>query len=180
MVALRATKKVLKTLQGSSASDGVTDTALGDWYVNRLVVHRQPLLLLLSARSLLSILTPARDVRALPSRLPDLVGQRLARLDNQSSWITSELAAMEPVVVGPTRDRSVLGSMVDFAKAIPYYLDAGGWDESTLPFVESRLATTPCRVAGRSEDVVFPYKETPRVLAERWCAANEIGRRSDE
>jgi len=30
---------------------GTSDTALGDWYVNRLIVDRQPLLLLVSAAS---------------------------------------------------------------------------------------------------------------------------------
>jgi hypothetical protein len=55
MVLLRATQKVLRLLPESAG--GVIDsstTALGDWYVNRLIVDRQPLLLLVSSTSRLA------------------------------------------------------------------------------------------------------------------------------
>lgn len=99
-----------------SADDHSADPALGDWYVNRFVVDRQPLLLLVSSRSLLSILEPARHVRQLPDRLPGLVGQRLRRLGVADPLIEREIAVMHPVVVGPTRDRSVVGTLVDFER----------------------------------------------------------------
>jgi hypothetical protein len=54
----------------------------------------------------------------LPERLSDLVRSRLHRLGVASRWIEPEVAAMAPVRV-KTVDRSVLGIMVDFAKAIP-------------------------------------------------------------
>jgi len=158
-------------LPAPTRAAAASDTALGDWYVNRLVVDRQPLLLLLSSRSLLSILTPARDVRSLPSRLPALVAARLRRLGIAGRLIEAEVAAMYPVRVAGTRDRSVLGSMVDFAKSIPVYLPIGGWDETTLPFVEARLAETPCRVARRPGRVIFPEREAPELLQARWHAA---------
>lgn len=75
---------------------------------------------------------------------------------------------MTPVVVARTEDRSVLGIMVDFAKAVPFYLEPGGWDESTLPFVEARLAETPCRSSRRQTDVIFPNQAAPAILARRW------------
>ncbi len=77
---------------------------------------------------------------------------------------------MTPVNVAVTQDRSVVGSMMDFAKAIPVYLPIGGWDLTTLPFIESRLAETPCRVSGR-EATIFPDRATPDLLAARWHAA---------
>jgi len=171
MVVLRATKKVLSKLPTTDSTVGASDTALGDWYVNRLVVDRQPLLLLVSARSLLSIIAPARDVRTLPSRLGALVATRLRRLGIAGTLIDAEVAAMEPVIVAVTQDRSVLGSMVDFAKAIPVYLPIGGWDLTTLPFIESRLAETPCRVSDRHESAIFPERAAPDLLAARWHAA---------
>jgi hypothetical protein len=171
MVVLRATKKVLSKLSAEPGRVAASDTALGDWYVNRLVVDRQPLLLLVSACSLLSLLLPARDVRTLPGRLPTLVATRLQRLGIAAALIDAEVAAMEPVKVAATQDRSVLGSMVDFANAIPVYLPIGGWDLTTLPFIESRLAETPCRVSGRFEATIFPERATPDLLAARWHAA---------
>jgi hypothetical protein len=106
---------------------------LGDWYVNRIVVDRQPLLLLVSSTSLLPMVVPARDVRGLPGRLADVVETRLRRLGIASRTIEAETRAMHPVVLAPTEDRSVVGIAVDFAKSLPYYLESGPWDDSTLP-----------------------------------------------
>ena len=79
---------------------------------------------------------------------------------------------MAPVAVAKTSDRSVVGIMVDFANAIPYYLEREAWDETTLPFVEERLARTPCYSSRRSEEVVFPDRDAPRLLAKRWGLPN--------
>ena len=171
MVILRPTRKLFRDLPPSSKVTGASDTALGDWYVTRLVVDRRPLLLLVSSTSLLALLLPARDVRTLPDRLPTLIGNRLHRLGVPEQLIRAELAAMTPVVVAPTVDRSVMGTVVDFAKNIPYSLEIGGWDDTTLPFVETRLGETPCHAARRFEEVVFPEQDAPKLLAARWHAA---------
>ena len=171
MVILRATRKLQRYLPLSPHVAGVSDTALGDWYVNRLVVDKRPLLILVSERSLLSLLVPARDVRGLPARLVDLVGTRLRRLGVPERLVCAELAAMSPVTIAPTTDRSVMGTMVDFAKVVPFHLEIGGWDDTTLPFLEARLAETPCHAARRFDEVIFPDQDTPRLLAARWHAA---------
>ena len=168
MVVLRATQKVLRTLPQSASDADVSDTALGDWYVNRIVVDRQPLLLLVSAKSRLAILAPARDVRSLPDRLPGIVANRLRRIDVDSNLIAAEIGAMHTTRVGRTQDRSVTGQMVDFAKAIPYYLPVNGWDAATLRQAEERLGETPCRVNRRFEEVIFPQQTTVRLLEEQW------------
>jgi len=72
---------------------------------------------------------------------------------------------MSSVRIAKTVDRSVLGIMVDFAKSIPFHLEVGGWDETTLPFVEGRLEHTPCYAGRRFEEVVFPDKKTAELLA---------------
>jgi hypothetical protein len=172
MVVLRATQKVLRALPPKTTDAVPSDTALGDWYVNRFVVDRKPLLLLVSSQSLLALVTPARDVRALPDRLAGLVGDRLRRLGVGAALCDAEIAAMQPVHVGATKDRSVLGSAVEFAKAIPYYLPIGGWDEGTLPFLETRLAETPCRLSGRFENTLFPEQRAPELLKAKWLDAS--------
>lgn len=136
--------------------------------MNRIVVDRQPLLLLVSATSLLPMVVPARDVRGLPSRLPDLVRRRLQALDVPDALIRAEVRAMADVVIGPTRDRSVLGIMVDFAKGAPYYLEAGHWDDTSLRQVEARLAETPCHASRVSHQTVFPDKKAPELLHAHW------------
>ena len=170
MVVLRRTQRLAGPLPVSDAATANSTTALGDWYVNRVTVDRRPLLLLVSAHGLLPLLVPARDVASLADRLPELVATRLGRLGIAPSIVRAEVDAMRPVTVGPTADRSVVGIMVDFAKAIPFHLEPGDWDESTLPVVEAQLAETPCHVNRRLEDVVFPDRKAPELLLARWGA----------
>ena len=168
VIVLRATKKVLRFLGPTQETDPKpSDTALGDWYVNRIVVDAQPLLVILSSLSLLTIIEPARGLRALATRLPELVGARLGRLGIAPSIVEAELSVMNPVLVAPTRDPVVLGYLVDFAKAVSFYLPIKGWDTTTLPFVESRLAETPCHLG----KTTFPETAAKTLLAERWNVA---------
>jgi hypothetical protein len=109
MVILRPTKKLALLLQTAETVPVCNDTALGDWYVNRVVVDRQPLLLLVSSASLLPMLLPARDVRGLPGKLGALVAARLRRRGIDARAIDAEQQATHSVVIGPTLDRSVHG-----------------------------------------------------------------------
>ena len=79
-----------------------------------------------------------------------------------------QVDAMSPVHVAPTRDRSVLGVLVDHAKSIPYHLEAGAWDDTTLPFVEEKLAQTPWRCSGPADNVVIPRNAVPQLITQRW------------
>ena len=170
MVILRPTRKLNSLLPATEVIPTSSDTALGDWYVNRVVVDRQPLLLLVSSTSLLPMLIPAQNVRGLPARLAALVEARLRRCGLDDRTIAAETLAMASVAVGPTVDRSVLGIMVDFAKAVPYHLEPGQWGETTLRIVEERLAATPCHAALSWDRVIFPEKKTPEVLRAKWLA----------
>jgi len=172
MVILRPTRRLRTLLPLATALPRRSDTALGDWYVNRLVVDHRPLLLLVSATSLLPMLLPARNVRELPRRLPDLVEARLRRCGIPGRWIEAEKKAMTSVTIGPTIDRSVLGIVVDFAKAVPYHLERGRWDDTTLLSVETRLGETPCYAGRRDDEVIFPDKRAPELLRAKWELAN--------
>ena len=170
MVILRPTRKLNSLLPATEVIPTSSDTALGDWYVNRVVVDRQPLLLLVSSTSLLPMLIPAQNVRGLPARLAALVEARLRRCGLDDRTIAAETLAMASVAVGPTVDRSVLGIMVDFAKAVPYHLEPGQWGETTLRIVEERLAATPCHAALSWDRVIFPEKKALEVLRAKWLA----------
>jgi hypothetical protein len=170
MVVLRPTQKLRSLLPATGVASLNSDTALGDWYVNRIVVDHQPLLLLVSSASLLPLVLPARDVRRLPGRLASLVEARLRRCGIDARAVEAEIQAMRPLAICPTADRSVLGIMTDFAKSVSYYLEPGQWGEGSLPRVEERLAETPC-YAGRSFDrVIFPERRAPELLRAKWLA----------
>ena len=169
MVTLRATKKVLRHLPKPSETAAPSDTALGDWYANRTVVDRTPLLILISARSLLPMVIRARDVRSLPERLPELVRSRLRRLDGVSArQADAEAAAMFPVAVGKTTDRSVLGVLVDSTRSVPFYVGPGSIDDAALRVLEQRLEEVPWYAGKRSEDVIFALDKTVELLKARW------------
>ena len=170
MVVLRRTRKLSALLPESGVAAATSDTALGDWYVNRIVVDRQPLLLLISSATLLPILIPARDVRHLPDRLAQIVEARLQRCGIEAAVIKAEVDAMASVAVGATVDRSVLGILVDFAKCVPFHLEPGQWDEGMLPAVEACLAETPCYASGPDERVIFPERKAPQALMSKWLA----------
>lgn len=167
MVVLRATKKVLKRLAPPAREVGPSDTALGDWYVNRIVVDRRPLLLLVSSDSRLPMLQGARDVRNLPERLPDLVRRRLESLSIPQEWIDAEIAAMAEVRVAATASRSILGQMNDFANDIWFWLPERAWTAGDLVSLEHKLEQNPC-LAGRQESALFPVQRTLEVLEARW------------
>jgi hypothetical protein len=141
---------------------------LGDWYVNRIVVDRRPLLLLVSSASLLAIVTPARELKSLPNRLAQIVGDRLRRLELGEDIVASEVEATAHVRVGKTVDRSVTGQLVDFAKALPFYLPVDGWDEVTLRNAEERLAETPCRSGRSFAEVIWPHRTAVELLKATW------------
>jgi hypothetical protein len=169
MVLLRATQRVLRQLPPMSPEFGESDTALGDWYVNRLVVDRRPLLLLVSSHSLLPMVVPAREVRTLPNPLPGLVRDRLLRQGIPVDQVEAEVRAMNPVVVSATRDRSVIGTLNEFTKDVPYHLPVNGWSESDLAMIELHMSEMPCRVSRRFEDTICPDRKTPELLAARWA-----------
>jgi hypothetical protein len=170
MVILRPTRKLRTLLPVPENDPGVSGTALGDWYVNRIVIDRRPLLLLVPSKSLLAVLAPGRDVRHLPLRLGDIVAQRLGRLGVAARVIDAELRAMEPVGLAKTVDRSVLGIMVDYAKMLRYDLAPGFSEHAALQGAEERLWDNPCYASRSSDEVVWPRKKTVGLLLARWSA----------
>jgi hypothetical protein len=177
MVILRPTKRLRTQLPASEVS-GRSDGALGDWYVNRLVVARQPLLLLVSSTSLLPMVVPAREVRSLPERLASIVQVRLRGLGVPSELIAAEVRSMQPVVTAATVDRSVLGILVDFAKAVPYYFEAETRKEGSLAGLETWLAQTPCRAGSVEDRVVFPDRKATDLLRNKWPVNRPLQRTS--
>ncbi len=142
MITLRCTRKLAKRLTLTPGVEAQQPTnKLGDWYANLLNVGHRRLIHCVSERSLLSIVLPAKDVRHLPSRVPDAVRSLLSRLDAPADIIETEVIAMLPVSVGLTCSRSVVGSMIDLGWQAELHLAA---DCSDLGDLELALAGAPC------------------------------------
>ena len=144
MIALRCTKKLARRMTLSPEAEHQDPTnKLGDWYANTLNVGHQRFVICVSERSLLSVVLPARDVRHLPLRLPDAVRSLLDRLGVPAAVAEEEVAAMLPIAVGLTRNRSVVGSMVDLGYMASVHMNPryGALQSKDL---ELELAGVPC------------------------------------
>ncbi len=166
MVVLRPTRKLQNLLPVETADGQQSDSALGDWYVNRFVVDRRPLLMIVSSASLLAAIEPARDVRSLPDRLGAIVADRLYWLGVDQRMIDAEVSTMLPIRLAPTRNRSVMGIVVECCKAAEYHLPVGDWNDASLVEVESFLRQTPWHASKR--EVVVPGKKAVDLLNARW------------
>ena len=123
MVVLRCTAKLLKRLKMEKEplkDPGPSTTALGDWYANVVYVERQPLVLAVSEKSLLPLLVPARDLDQFASRLTHALVERLQRLGLPDTVIRQEISRMDQFFYGKTANRSVLGTMNEFASMLKY------------------------------------------------------------
>ena len=147
MYTLRCTAVLLRRLQhltqAGSGPEPAPTTALGDWYANRLNLGRHRLILCTNERSLLSVVVPAKNLPQLPARLVTAVGRLFMRIGVPPALAWAELQAMQEVRFGPTRSRSVLGSMNDFV----YQVDAEfseGEEVVYLDEVDLRLSEVPC------------------------------------
>ena len=170
MAYLRATKKVLSRLPAPTTPDEEpVENALGDWFVNRVVIAGQPLLVVISSTSLLPIVTPANNVRGLPDRLWKLVFDRLVRLGVPDRLAQAELEAMEPMHVAPTNDRSVVGILTQFCLELPYRISAGSMDNEDLMMAEWKLGETPRNASRRPRSVIWPNEKAVELIWSRWA-----------
>ncbi len=116
MVVLRCTQKLLARLKRTDTLPTVESTTrLGDWYGNVLQLRRRQHLLFISERSRLPVVIPIREARDLTTIFPDAVCEVLAAVGVPAANIADERARMSEVAFGRTRNRSLLGTMNDFA-----------------------------------------------------------------
>lgn len=101
-------------------------------------------------KTLLPVLLPIAPNRTFVPRFVEAAGEMLMATgieDRQA--VLSEMGAMGECIVAPTNDRTVLGTINDFGRALDYFMDL------PLPEIALRLAETPCSPIGmeRPKDV---------------------------
>ena len=116
MLVLRCTQKLLARLKQAENLPAVESTTrLGDWYGNVLQLGRRQHLLFISERSRLPVVIPVREGKRLASVFPDAVCEVLDRVGIASDDIADERSRMSEIAFGRTRNRSLLGTLNDFA-----------------------------------------------------------------
>jgi hypothetical protein len=121
MVVLRCTQKLLVRLKRADVSPGQESTTrLGDWYGNILRIGRQQHLLFISEHSRLPVIIPIREARRLETIFSDAVCAALSAVGVVSDDIADERSRMSAITFGKTRNRSLLGTLNDFAFMAQY------------------------------------------------------------
>jgi hypothetical protein len=116
MVVLRCTQKLLVRLKQVGDLPPVESTTrLGDWYGNILRIGRRQHLLFISEQSRLAVMLPVREGRRLAEVFPDAVCKVLGLVDVAAADIADERSRMSEIAFGRTRNRSLLGTLNDFA-----------------------------------------------------------------
>ena len=116
MVVLRCTQQLLVRLKQFGDLPSVESTTrLGDWYGNILRIGRRQQLLFISERSRLPVVIPIREGKRLGTVFPDAVCEMLAIVGVSAADIADERSRMSEMAFGRTRNRSLLGTLNDFA-----------------------------------------------------------------
>jgi len=116
MVVLRCTRKLLARLKPTEISaDIVSSTRLGDWYGNILQIGRRQHLLFISERSRLPVVIPIRETKHLEAVFLEAVCDVLAAVGIGAKHIVEERSRMSDIAFGRTNNRSLLGTLNDFA-----------------------------------------------------------------
>ena len=116
MLVLRCTQKLLARLRQADNLPAVESTTLlGDWYGNILQLGRRQHLLFISEQSRLPVVIPIREGKHLASVFPDVVCDVLGHVGVAVADIADERSRMSEIAFGRTRNRSLLGTLNDFA-----------------------------------------------------------------
>ena len=165
MLILRATKKLRDKIGAvAGESDVASTTVLGDWYAN-LLAWRRPHVIVVNARTLVPVITPLAPAKGLVKRLPDVIADALLALGVTQEVVDAERERMGEVRIAPTVDRSVVGSMNDFAFLADHRRHQTGNDLDGLNLRElsKDLAHVPCGPLYKSH--TFPDAELRALLA---------------
>jgi len=142
MYTLHCTAKLRERLKRPlPAARSPATTRLGDWYATALF-WRPRLALLVNERTLLPVLLPLAPASTLLGRVAPAVAQVLQLHGVDQDFVEREFAAMADVEVAKTSNRSVVGTMNEFAFEAEAYRDYRGITD--LLDLALRLAETPC------------------------------------
>jgi hypothetical protein len=140
---LRCTRKLLKRLGAEvTVASPEPTTVLGDWHANLLFTRPDQVVLCVNDRSRLPVLVSAKDASRLLPRISSAVATLLLRIGVPSEAVLRETQQMEAAVIGRARDRSVLGSMNDFA--FLFQAQRMGGPDRNLDDWSWELSGTPC------------------------------------
>ena len=164
MVIVRATRKLLQRLGPPIPDDRVPTTALlGDWYATYLPWRPRQLALLVNERTLLPLLMPLAPATTFLDRFPDELAALLKAHHIPASVIAVEVAATRNARLAKTVNRSLLGSMNEFAFLAETHRTKDA--DIDLLGLSVTLSRTPCSPLYSRH--VSPDREVAALLGEQ-------------
>ena len=155
MVTLHCTKKLLDRIQPQIAAPSNASTRLGNWYATALFWKPQ-MALLVNERTLLPVMMPLAPAATLAKRFPAALKKVLQGLGLPPEFIQAEVEGMGEVVYAKTANRTVGGTMNEFAFLAEAFRDRGAPVDTVA--LSLKLAGVPCGLlskgAGFPEDAV--------------------------
>lgn len=140
MLIVHGTRKFLDRVRGPYADLGAgSSTALGSWYAT-VLFWRPQVALFVNEETLLPLIVPLAPASTLLGRFATSLATLLEAHGVANSFVSNEMAQIDEVRLAKTSNRSVLGSMNDFA----FLADAHHDHLPDLIALSVRLAETPC------------------------------------
>lgn len=143
MVTLRCTQRLLKRLRVKPSSDlPAPSSRLGDWYATPFAVGHLRLTMCVSEKALLPTFVRSQSLANLLPEFREAVVAVLRQIGVRETDLQAERHHLANIAIGPTANRSVLGSMNDFAVLGRSFVERrGGIDLVSLAL---DLADAPC------------------------------------
>ncbi len=163
MVIVRATRKLLQRLGPPIPQDQTSTGLLGDWYATYLPWRPRQVALLVNERTLLPLLMPLAPAATFLDRFPDELSALLKAHLIPGSVIAVEVAATRNARLATTANRSLLGSMNEFAFLAEAHRAEGA--STDLLELSLTLASTPCSPLYSRH--VSPDREVTALLGEQ-------------
>jgi hypothetical protein len=143
VVIVRATRKLLQRLgQAPTVDSGRSTARLGDWYATVLPWRPRQVALFVSEHTPLPVLMPLAPTGTLLDRFPDHLAVVLSAHEIPEPVVAAEVATTRTVRVAATANRSLVGSMNEFAHLAQAHREAQS--EPGLLELSVQLATVPC------------------------------------
>ena len=147
MITLRCTNKLRKYLGISPLHSPAEPMAkLGDWYANLIPTAGGDLILCASEKSLLTVAIPARESDNLAGLFQIRVANLLGMIGISYTAIVAEISHYDQIQIGKTANKSLLGSMNNFAQMYQYKAEEftdGGF--LSLSNAELDMSEVPCK-----------------------------------
>ena len=163
MVIVRCTRKLLERVGPPAKLGPASTTLLGDWYGTYLPWRPRQVALMVNERTLLPVLVPLAPAATLLRRFTDQLSAVLAAHQIPEAVASAEVSATRYAWPSTTSNRSVVGSMNEFAFLAEANRHAEG-SVTDLVDLSVKLARTPCGPLYNSH--VSPDRELRALLAD--------------